>query len=219
EHNHTPLTRDFLIQVLSHLATLLFYSFRCQVHLVVHGGAVMVLHKKLQGSRQYTRDVDFCLRPFVTEWAQRGVPNAEATLMHCIQATAAHYGLGSDWMNAHADVALPMSRRCVVYDPIYNDALKRDNVVQNTVFEAPGLRLIGVSWSWAVALKLVRFKKDDPQDIAYILDLGRKMKGMQWSRHTLEGWLMTMCSAMNYAAYSPTQREETREKMRKAIKL
>ena len=63
-------------------------------------------------------------------------------------------------------------------DPIYNDAVTPANATQNTVFTSQGLVVIAVSWSWAVALKLVRYKKDDPMDIAAILELGRKVMGL-----------------------------------------
>lgn len=97
--------------------------------------------------------------------------------------------------------------------------MQPNNVRINTIFSAPGLRLIGVSWSWAVALKLVRYEKHDPYDIANILRLGSRKKGVRWTREILEEWLIEMCSAMRYAAYPPAQMEATREKMRHAIKL
>jgi hypothetical protein len=70
----------------------------------VHGGAVMVLHHT---SRHSTPDVDFILRSFVTEQKAYGIYDAGPRLQTCINATAAKYGLGMDWMNSHADVALP----------------------------------------------------------------------------------------------------------------
>lgn len=93
------------------------------------------------------------------------------------------------------------------------------NVRINTIFSSPGLRLIGVSWSWAVALKLVRYQKHDPYDIANILRLGRKQKGMRWTPEVLEGWLVSMCGAMGYSTYPRSQMEVTRERMRDAIRL
>lgn len=68
----------------------------------------MVLHANLR-CRQNTRDVDYLHRSFEVEWKARGVADAGARLNACIAATAERFGLGLDWMNAHADVALPMA--------------------------------------------------------------------------------------------------------------
>ena len=87
----------------------------------------------------------------------------------------------------------------------------------NTVYTSPGLTLIGVSWSWAVALKLVRYAKDDPTDIAAILALGYRLKQIPWTREVLEAWIKQRCRAMNYDSYSPEDLEKTRAKMRDAV--
>ncbi|KAJ3522580.1 hypothetical protein NM688_g8854 [Phlebia brevispora] len=173
EHNQVLLDRPFLMTVLNDLSNRLLQVFGFAVRLVIHGGAVMVLHHQLN-CRRNTRDVDYCHRSFVAEWTQRGVRDAGDKLNACILATAKQWGLGADWMNAHADVALPMavdpSGKYV--DPIYNDAVHPQNVSMNTVYSSNGLVLVGVTWAWAVALKLVRYQKDDPTDIAAILALG-----------------------------------------------
>ena len=92
------------------LSQRLLLAFGQPVRLVVHGGAVMVLHRALTGSsRQHTRDVDYCHRSFVNE---RGA-DAGARLQACIAHTAKAFGFGADWMNAHPDVALPMAFECV----------------------------------------------------------------------------------------------------------
>ncbi|KAI0086055.1 hypothetical protein BDY19DRAFT_996241 [Irpex rosettiformis] len=219
EHNQVTLNYYSLVQVLDDLAARLFHYFRTTVCLVIHGGAVMVLHKNLR-CRQNTRDVDYIHRSFETEWKKRGVNDAGERLNTCIAATAAHFGLGLDWMNAHADVALPMAydKYGRLYDPIYAEAMQPTNIMLNTVYESRGLRLVGVSWSWAVALKLVRYKKDDPEDIAAILKLGTQLKGLQWTRQIMEEWLLNMCSPMGYANYQQPQIDSTREKMRDAVK-
>ena len=50
------------------------------------------------------------------------------------------------------------------FDPIYTDALSAGNLSVNTIFTSPGLVLVGVSWPWAVALKLVRYEKPGPME-------------------------------------------------------
>ncbi|KAI0764162.1 hypothetical protein BD413DRAFT_483165 [Trametes elegans] len=222
ERNEVPLTRTLLLDVLQHLSERLLSYFGSTVRLVVHGGAMMVLHPELTKGRDSTRDVDYLHRSFESEWIVRGLLDAGARLRKCIRHTARAFGLGEDWMNACADVALPMSAHPVygtTYDPIYTHAIETVNVVQNTLFASPGLVLLGVSWPWAVALKLVRYQKHDPQDIAHILRLGRRTRRVQWSRATMERWLVEMCSPMGYTNYSPWQMEVTRQKMRHAISL
>ena len=84
------------------------------IQLVVHGGAVMILHQTLASSsttRRTTRDVDYIKRSFVSEMRKAGVYDAEARLQSCINATAKQFGLGEDWMNADADIALPQVAR------------------------------------------------------------------------------------------------------------
>ncbi|KAH9933702.1 hypothetical protein B0H21DRAFT_813584 [Amylocystis lapponica] len=220
-HNDVLLNKRMLTAVLSDLSSRLLQYFGQQVRIVVHGGAVMVLHPRL-ASRQSTRDVDYNLRSFKGEWASRGVYDAGERLQACISATAIAFGLGADWMNACADVALPCPKSDAYgkqYDPIWTDAMSQTNMAINTIFSAPGLVLVGVSWSWAVALKLVRYEKYDPVDIAHILQLGRRQRGVQWTRQLLENWLVSMCSAMGYATYPSWQMEATRHKMRHAIQL
>ncbi|KAI0933235.1 hypothetical protein AcW1_003122 [Taiwanofungus camphoratus] len=219
-YNDVQLTRELLFTVLNDLSSRLLQSFRCTVRLVVHGGVIMVLHPGL-GCRQSTRDVDYNHRSFILEWRQRGVYDAGERLCACIAATAHKFQLGADWMNSCADVALPMSKDPYgkYYDPVWHDATSANNMRVNTIFISPGLVLVGVSWSWAVALKLVRYEKYDPYDIANILRLGRRQRGVQWTRQVLENWLLTMCGAMGYAAYTSWQMAATREKMRHAIRL
>ena len=105
-----------------------------------------------------------------------------------------------------------------VVDPIYNDATTQQNIGMNTVFESQGLVLIAVSWSWAVALKLIRYRKDDPSDIAAILSLGTQVKGCQWTVELLQSWLLNLCSPMGYHAYPPEKIHETQLRMKDAIK-
>ncbi|KAI0631366.1 hypothetical protein C8Q77DRAFT_129770 [Trametes polyzona] len=221
DHNEVLLTRDSLLSILHDLSQRLLRYFGAPVRLVVHGGAVMVLHPQL-ACRESTRDVDYLHRSLEKEWTARGVLDAGARLRKCIRGTARAFNLGGDWMNACADVALPMSTDPVygqIYDPIYADATSEGNLRMNTIFTSPGLVLVGVSWSWAVALKLVRYQKHDPHDIAHILRLGQRLRNVQWTRSLLESWIMSMCSPMTYSLYSPWQVETTRQKMRHAIQL
>lgn len=110
------------------------------------------------------------------------------------------------------------SKHARLYDPIYAEAMQPNNIALNTIYSKRGLKLVGVSWSWAVALKLVRYRKEDPDDIAAILKLGTQLKGLQWTRTIMEGWLLGSCSPMGYANYGQEQIELTRQKMRDAVK-
>ena len=109
ERNEVMLTRDLLIQALHYLSLRLQAYFPSTVRLVVHGGAVMVLHPQL-ACRDMTRDIDYLHRSFEAEWIARGVSDAGPRLLTCIKETARKFKLGADWMNSCADVALPMSR-------------------------------------------------------------------------------------------------------------
>ncbi|EJF61913.1 hypothetical protein BD309DRAFT_871177 [Dichomitus squalens] len=220
EHNDVMLTPDILIGALHDLSTRLRQYFPSTVRLVVHGGAIMVLHPML-ACRGGTRDVDFIKRSFEAEWIALGVTDAGARLATCIKATARKFHLGADWMNSAADVALPMAFDAYgkTYDPIYTDAVSPANMSISTLFTSPGLVIIGVSWAWSIALKLVRYDKHDPQDIASILRLGRNQRNVKWTRSLLESWLVQECGAMGYAAYAPWQMEALRKKMRNAIEL
>jgi len=106
--------------ILDDLSMRLLKMFTRPIQLVVHGGAVMILHPTLSSSttRRTTRDVDFIQRSFVAEMRKYGVSDAEARLQICIDATAAKYHLGTDWFNSHADIALPMAQKCVFTHPI-----------------------------------------------------------------------------------------------------
>lgn len=110
--NDVPLTRTLLKQVLSDLSERLYRSFRRQVRLVVHGGAVMVLHPSFT-HRDSTQDVDYIHRSFAKEYRSLGFADAEQRLRGCIAETAYRFNLGADWMNDHADVALPYALECV----------------------------------------------------------------------------------------------------------
>ncbi|KAL6306571.1 hypothetical protein BKA93DRAFT_816389 [Sparassis latifolia] len=220
EHNDIPLDQTILYLALQDLSARLLRHFGKRVRLIVHGGAVMVLHPNLR-SRKHTPDVDYNHRSFVAEWQMRGVADAGTQLQACIWKTALKFGLGADWMNAHADVALPLARDVngKLYDPVWADAMTPMNRRLNTIFSSPGLVLVAVSWPWAVALKLVRFQKHDPEDIANILRLGRSQRGTVWTRHVLETWLVRSCGAMGYHAYLPWRIDATRQNMRCAIRL
>jgi len=55
--NDVPLTRDFLIEVLSDLSERLYRSFRWQVRLVVHGGGVMVCILLLNAASTFRKNI------------------------------------------------------------------------------------------------------------------------------------------------------------------
>ncbi len=59
----------------------------------------------------------------------------------------------------------------IVYDPIYTDSLRPNNLHLHTIFTSSNQQLILISVTpfWAVALKLVRYCKWDPGDICALL--------------------------------------------------
>jgi len=245
--NDIPLTRALLKQVLSDLSERLYRSFRRQVRLVVHGGAVMVLYPSFK-HRDSTQDVDYIHRSFVKEYRALGFPDAEQRLRGCIAETAYKFNLGADWMNDHADVALPIAQECVQsshifpspnkqtdftslpltniraysqqgrrFDPIFYDTIQQQNPGALTVFSERGLALVAVPWPWAVALKLVRYAKKDPEDCAAVLRLGAFQRGFRWTVDVLEHWLSERCWPMRYSLYSPQRKAQLRERLKDAL--
>ncbi|KAF5349917.1 hypothetical protein D9756_009252 [Leucocoprinus leucothites] len=235
--NHVELDRSKLVDVLEYLGYRIGEHFSHSIRLVVHGGACMLLHPGLfnlaeqqarltpnMPIRTTTRDVDYIHRAFVAESIARGEPEAPGKLLTCIWETAVRFGLGADWMNSAADVALPMttdpSGRQV--DPIYSASIQKKNTEFHTIFSAANgmLRLISVAPFWAVSFKLVRYKKWDPYDICLLLKYGTIVsKGSAWTRENLERWLHTFCWSMGYANYPPEKQAETRGRIKHAIKM
>ncbi|KJA16750.1 hypothetical protein HYPSUDRAFT_147290 [Hypholoma sublateritium FD-334 SS-4] len=186
-HNDVEMTRKTLIAVLDYFSQLLPKYFDWPgMRLVVHGGACMLLHPGLYSlskqqqqaspglvSRTKTRDVDYIHRGFMTEYGPH-IPDAAERLKECIQATAARFNLGADWMNSDADIALPMAKDPSdgrLYDPVYSASVNPQNIALHTIYRSSNgfLTLISVTPSWAVSLKLVRYTKWDAGDICLLL--------------------------------------------------
>lgn len=106
-----------------------------------------------------------------------------------------------------------------IYDPIYYDAKQRNNVDMNTIYSSPGLTLISVTMFWGVALKLVRYRKDDPADIVAMLRHGTKLNGVQWTPQIMENWIKTLCWPMGYDKYQPQRMDELRDRIWDAVRL
>ncbi|ESK87548.1 hypothetical protein Moror_1997 [Moniliophthora roreri MCA 2997] len=242
-HNTKELNRDMLINVLEYLSTLLATEFRgTPVRLVAHGGACMLLHPGLYNlakrkelyhqqkgenspMRYTTRDVDYIRRSFIQEYSTKHqMPDAAQRLQKCIRATAIQFGLGADWMNADADVALPMTTNPVTltqFDPIYEASLKPNNVELYTVFVSKNkmLSIINVTPAWAVALKLVRYAKWDPTDISLLLMNGTDLSNTHWTVDVVKRWLTQDCAAMNYQYYDAARTMQMHARIEHAVKL
>ncbi|KIJ62450.1 hypothetical protein HYDPIDRAFT_114573 [Hydnomerulius pinastri MD-312] len=222
-HNEVQLSRTMLLDLLADLQARTFQAFGCQIRLFIHGGAVMILHPSLSTSstRRTTRDIDYIKRAFGHEWRKKGVYGAEDRLQACIDATAHKFQIGTDWMNADPDVALPFARdpKGHIYDPIYYDSKQPNNVEMNTVYSSPGLLIISVTMFWGVALKLVRYKKEDPTDIVAMLRHGTKLNGVQWTPRIMETWVKTLCWPMGYNDYQPQRIEELKGRIQDAVRL
>ncbi|KAH7886660.1 hypothetical protein F5I97DRAFT_1829250 [Phlebopus sp. FC_14] len=222
-HNEVQLSRTTLLDLLDDLQARTLPVFGHQIRLFIHGGAVMILHPSLSTSstRRTTRDIDYIRRAFGHEWRKVGVYDAEERLQACINATAAKFRVGTDWMNADPDVALPLARdpRGHIYDPIYHDSKQPNNVELNTVYNSPGLKLISVTMFWGVALKLVRYRKEDPSDIVAMLRHGTKLNGVQWTPDIMETWVKTLCWPMGYNNYQPQRIEELKSRIQDAVRL
>ncbi|KAJ8090121.1 hypothetical protein PM082_018704 [Marasmius tenuissimus] len=242
QKNTTEMNRETLIAVLEYMSSLLEVEFRgITVRLVAHGGACMLLHPGLYDlaqrkqtyhimrgeaahMRKTTRDVDYIRRGFIQEYVGKfKIPDAEQRLQRCILGTAARFGLGSDWMNADADVALPMARSQTgaPIDPIYYSSTQQNNVNLYTVFTSKNrkLTIVSVTPAWAVAFKLARYAKLDPPDICLLLMNGTKLAKTRWTLEVVWTWITKECSAMGYAYWDQARLMQMRSRIEHAILL
>ncbi|TFK38589.1 hypothetical protein BDQ12DRAFT_117435 [Crucibulum laeve] len=236
-HNDIEMNREMLLTVLDYFALLIpAYFSNTRLNLVVHGGACMLLHEGLyQLSQQQhqlsptmprrttTRDVDYIHRAFAKQLTGWGMHDAGDRMKACVQATARRFGLGADWMNADADVALPMANDPSGnrYDPIYDASTKPNNQQLHTIYRSDNgyLTLVSVTPFWAVSLKLVRYTKWDPGDICMLLKYGTILSKVQWTEELLQNWLFKQCWPMGYASYDSRKLQELKGRMRHAIQL
>ncbi|KAK7054091.1 hypothetical protein R3P38DRAFT_2761887 [Favolaschia claudopus] len=229
--NDRSLDRKTLISILDFFSTLIPARLgHHQVRLVIHGGAVMLLNAELAQlaavtaasdgrakQRSTTRDIDYIARSFSSEWAQRyGMFDANERLKQCIHDTAVQYGLGADWMNSDADVALPMATDPVTgaaYDPIHAASIQVGDSL--AVYTSPNglLKLVSVTPFWTVALKMVRYNAADREDICILLRSGTLSRQFHWTPTRLELWLLGTCWAMGYSNYDPERIKVMRQRM------
>jgi hypothetical protein len=114
-------------------------------------------------------------------------------------------------------VTLACSQQGRTFDPIFYASTQPQNAGPQTIFNARGLALVAVPWPWAMALKLVRYQKQDPADCAAVLRLGVAQRGIRWTRSGLEQWVMERCWPMRYTDYPPPQRQQLRERIQDAL--
>lgn len=130
--NTLPLTKPMLETLLVYLSNILSISLR----IVVHGGACMLLHpglERIPTQRVSTMDIDYLHRGVVAEYG----PEAATDLLQCIYKTALKFpGLGIDWMNAEADISLPVSQT-PPHDPVYHASIQPNNLALHTIFTSP----------------------------------------------------------------------------------
>jgi len=70
---------------------------------------------------------------------------------------------------------------------------------------------------WGVALKMVRYQKDDPADILAMLKHGTKLNGVQWTPQVLENWLVKHCWPMGYSEYPDWKVGEMRQRFAQLV--
>ncbi|KAK0443678.1 uncharacterized protein EV420DRAFT_1752014 [Desarmillaria tabescens] len=210
--NTLPLARDMLEMLLKFLCDQLSDPgspyYIPSLLLVIHGGAAMLLHPSYQTiptSRQSTLDVDYLAKPFGED--------VRTTLTRAITETSRAFpGLGADWMNADADVALPPG--------VWEGSTHPGNLTQNTIFERGSVRMVSVSPGWAVGLKLMRYEKYDAGDVVVILLNGLRVKGGgKWTQEIVEQWVRAECATMGYDAWPAWKLAEMRVRIRDAVRL
>ena len=97
--------RTYLKTVLDNLSKRLFKTFGFTIRLVVHGGALMILHPGLR-CREHTSEVDYFRQIFLKEMASRGIRRAGLRLDTCVSDTAFAFGLRADWMDGGQNLSL-----------------------------------------------------------------------------------------------------------------
>ncbi|KAK0504471.1 hypothetical protein EDD18DRAFT_1276404, partial [Armillaria luteobubalina] len=212
--NTLPLTRPMLETLLKYLCDLLSdpaspYHIPALL-LVIHGGAAMLLHPSYQTiptSRQSTLDVDYLAQPLP--------PGVRSTLTRAIAETARAFpGLGADWMNADADVALPPG--------VWEGSTHAGNLGKNMIFERGAVRMVSVAPGWAVGLKLMRYEKYDAGDVVVILLNGLRVqggRGGRWTREIVEAWVRGECATMGYEGWPEWKVAEMRVRIGDAVRL
>jgi len=129
----------------------------------------------------------------------------------------------SDWFSFSQQtddgpsLVLSFSPQGRTYDPIFHAATRPQNAEPQTIFSARGLALVAVPWPWAMALKLVRYEKKDPDDCVAIIRLGFAQRGIRWTVAGLEQWISDRCWPMGYNNYQPPQKAQLRQRIRDVI--
>jgi hypothetical protein len=107
------------------------------------------------------------------------------------------------------------------YDPIFSASTWGENSESGesalTIFNERGLALVAVPWPWAIALKLVRYEKQDPVDCAAVLRLGVEQCGTRWTVAGLEQWIRERCWPMGYSGYQLPQRAMLRQRIQDVL--
>jgi len=178
----------------------------------------MVLHPSLN-YRESTPDIEYVHRSFVSEYRALGFSDTEERLRKRIVETALKHNLGADWINDHADVALPMAydQQDRTYGPIFFTATRPRNAEPQTIFNGRNLALVAVPWPWVMALNLVRYEKKDPDECAAIIRLGFAHRGIRWTVAGLEQWISDRCWPMGYSNYQLPQKAQLRQRTQDAI--
>jgi hypothetical protein len=68
-----------------------------------------------------------------------------------------------------------------------------------------------------MALKLVRYEKQDPADCAAVLRLGLVQRGIRWTYRGVETWITERCWPMGFTDYLPSQRQQLLMRIQDAL--
>ncbi|KAF9556129.1 hypothetical protein CPC08DRAFT_614287, partial [Agrocybe pediades] len=184
-------------------------------------------HMSTMPRRTTTRDVDILLRAFAAAVDRVNANHAVLKLKEAIKKTAqVHFPgmLGLDWMNADADVALPLGIDPATnqpFDPLHVSSLTSQNRSLYTVYTSPNgfLELVSIPPYWMVALKLVRWGRRDWGDVGVLLRNGTLLSNTKWTAATLIAWLESNCWAMGYAKWDERKKMEMDERITQAIAM
>ncbi|KAH9474993.1 hypothetical protein JR316_0012092 [Psilocybe cubensis] len=151
--------------------------------------------------------------------------DAIGRLKACIRRTARHFpGLGLDWMNADADVALPLGadpQTHQTFDPIHKSAVTPHNINQYSVYISPNgrLQLVSVTPAWSIALKIARWGRRDFADVGILLRSATTISGIRWTPGMLQAVLERDCWAMGYSRWDESRTKEFKDRVACAVRM
>lgn len=107
-----------------------------------------------------------------------------------------------------------------MFDPLVVSALASIEEDSDIIYDSPGLRLVGITSSWTIALKLQRFSDEDEADLVNFLrrDGVCAVHTEEEFMQMVEERLQTDCKEMEYELWTEGEVMEWRRKLLQCVK-